>query len=255
VRARTKAPPRTCTPEGVRCASGKNYRVDTPECCLQHQRDIMDHIAGLFARHGIEWWADYGTLLGAHRNPMTTWADYPWLQQEGRSTAGPAAGIIPHDKDGDICVFNAQWEDILGLSPEVPWIDQRSPTGKPNQHRMIDGFEWIHKQPRRPDVSYRREQFGAGHSIKVRRSPSNHVNVDIFPWYRREGGTYYRKRYVGVDRYKGREFAESHLLPLGTIEWEGRVIPAPADPEWFCEHRYGPNWRTPLRANNDRVRR
>ena len=218
-----------CTPETGRCRAGTNYAVDTPRCCLDHQIDIMDHIADQFDRHGIDWWADYGTLLGAVRNH----------------------GIIPHDKDGDICVFGEQWEEILAIAPEVPWKDVRSPGGNPNRVRMIDGFEWVHKKVRRPDRPNTREQFGAGHSIKVRRSPLNHNNVDIFPWELRDDGTYYRKRYVGCDRYKGREFPYDRLLPLGVIEWEGRMIPAPRDPEWFCEHRYGPNWRTPLRKNND----
>jgi len=35
------------------------------------------------------------------------------------------------------------------------------------------------------------------------------------------------------------------LLPLGEIEFEGRMMPAPADPAALLEVSYGPNWRVP----------
>ena len=35
------------------------------------------------------------------------------------------------------------------------------------------------------------------------------------------------------------------LLPLGSIEFEGRPMPAPADPEVLLEASYGPSWRVP----------
>lgn len=222
-----------CDPDGPRCRDATRYHKDTPECCREHQRQVMDHVAAIMAAAGVRWWMDYGTLLGAVRNPML---DMP-------------PGIIPYDKDGDIGVFGADWDAILGVRPDIPWESKRSRTGKPNEVRIIDGFEWCHKLPRSKQL------YAAGDSIKVRRSPDNHNNVDVFPWHRREDGTYYRTRYVGCDRYKGREFPEDRLLPLTELEWEGRTLPAPADPEWFCAHRYGDEWQTPLRKNNDRKKR
>jgi hypothetical protein len=35
------------------------------------------------------------------------------------------------------------------------------------------------------------------------------------------------------------------LLPLGSIEFEGRMLPAPADPAAILEVSYGPGWRVP----------
>ncbi|MGL5808737.1 MAG: hypothetical protein ACRCYQ_02190 [Nocardioides sp.] len=35
------------------------------------------------------------------------------------------------------------------------------------------------------------------------------------------------------------------ILPLGVIEFEGRMMPAPADPEALLALSYGPNWRVP----------
>ena len=38
---------------------------------------------------------------------------------------------------------------------------------------------------------------------------------------------------------------ESAVLPLGTIDFEGRPMPVPAVPEVFLEAAYGPDWRIP----------
>lgn len=35
------------------------------------------------------------------------------------------------------------------------------------------------------------------------------------------------------------------ILPLGTLEFEGRELPVPADPDTMLEVSYGPNWRVP----------
>jgi SAM-dependent methyltransferase len=40
-------------------------------------------------------------------------------------------------------------------------------------------------------------------------------------------------------------FEESWLRPLGTVELEGRTLPAPADPDRLLAAKYGPSWRVP----------
>jgi hypothetical protein len=96
--------------------------------------------------------------------------------------------------------------------------------------------------------------YDAGDSIKVRLSEWNGTNVDIFPWYEGEDGILFRRNYVAIDQYKGREFHRDKLYPLTRMEYEGRRFPAPADTDWLLEHRYG-DWKKPLRKNNDGVRR
>lgn len=175
---------------------------------------------------GIRWWADYGTLLGAVRNPRTTWADYPWLRQEGRETAGPAPGIVPHDKDGDL---GALWED---------WVKFRALKGRIERAGLTVRLRW---------------QSG---SAKILISRTNHTNVDVFFWNRRRSNdVLFRKGYATVDRFKGREFRERQLFPLGQVQWEGMTLPAPVDPEAFLAMRYGPGWSKPIMANNDGVPR
>jgi SAM-dependent methyltransferase len=40
-------------------------------------------------------------------------------------------------------------------------------------------------------------------------------------------------------------FETSWIFPLGTVELEGRTVPAPAEPERLLETMYGPSWRVP----------
>jgi hypothetical protein len=183
----------------------------------------MHMIAETMDAGGWTWWADYGTLLGAVRNPLTTWADYPWLPQSDEPIR---PGVVPHDKDGDLGALAADHTAVV-----------RALRGAASRARF--------------DMLVRPH----GASVKVRLSRFNHTNVDIFFWKERDDGLMHRDRYVHVDLYKGRHFQRDMLFPLGTVQWEDMTLPAPHDPEAFLAHRYGPNWRTPVMANHDGVAR
>src|SRR5690606_27428780 len=155
---------------------------------------------------------------------------------------------LPIYKDGDAGVLGEDYDRFRALRPRVE----------------AAGFYWT-ESLERPGGN----PFRGGNRVKIRRSQVNHTNVDIFPWYRvtpqnrqsfpwvtrTDDGMRHRKGYIGADRYKGREFPEAKLLPPTMMKWEGMELPAPADPLWSVEHRYGPNWRTPIARNNDGLRR
>lgn len=224
-----------CTHLTPRCPNARDYQYEIRDCCRQHVRLMMSRLAPMLDKAGVTWLADYGTLLGAVRNPMTTWEDYPWLSQEGRDTEGPEPGIVPHDKDADIGVLYSDWPRLKGV-----------------RVRLIREFNYsVTANPMRG-------------SMKARVSSVNLTNTDIFAWHERrerravtdrQDPTMYRAGYAKVDEFKGREFPKSMLFPLSTVQWEGLTLPAPRDPEAFLEMRYGPNWRTPIMANNDGVTR
>lgn len=218
----TVAPP--CTRLTPRCAHAREYDHELRDCCRKHVIGIMRTLAPLLDSMKVRWWADYGTLLGAVRNPLTTWADYPWLSQEGRTTKGPHAGIIPHDKDGDLGILWTDWAKVRKLRPTL----------------IKAGYA----------VS---SNYSRG-SMKVRVSAKNHTNIDLFFWHERQDGSLYRVGYAQVDQFKGREFHKDMLTPFSRVEWEGMRIPAPRNPEAFLTMRYG-DWRKPIMANNDGVRR
>lgn len=186
--------------------------------------EIMGVLQTVMDRHGIRWWADYGTLLGAVRNPLTRWSDFPWLPQEGRADQTIAPGIVPHDKDGDLGALGEDWVKFRTLRNEI------------ERAHLMCNINWTRG------------------SAKICLSRTNHTNVDVFFWYqKRRSDRMYRKGYAAVDRFKGKEFSVTELMPFSTVQWEGLTLPAPRDPEAFLAMRYGPNWRTPVKANNDGV--
>lgn len=214
------APLGGCNARTLRCRDAKDYNCELRSCCRGHIIEIMHHTADALNDIGAEWWADYGTLMGAVCNPLTTWADYPWLPQAGRPAGPLAPGIIPHDKDGDLGV---RWRDWPNVMRRLRGLNARGYHLHVNHHR---------------------------HSIKVRLSVRNHTNVDLFFWRERPNGMMYREHYAQVDKFKGREFHRDMIFPLSTVPWEGMTLPAPRDPEAFLEMRYGADWRVPVAANN-----
>lgn len=220
------APPAVdCSRRTVRCANAREYNSELNACCRSHQIEIMTALVSMASERGVRLFADYGTLLGAVRNPMTRWADYPWLRQDGRTTDGPAPGIVPHDKDGDL---GGIWEDWNAFRQMRPALER---------------------------MGFSVRLVWARGAAKIFYSRTNHTNVDVFFWLTRKNGTMYRKGYAQVDQFKGREFPSRDLLPFSTVTWEGLTLNAPRDPEAFLAMRYGPNWRTPIMANNDGVKR
>jgi len=215
----------SCSGLTRRCADARDYRHELRPCCKGHLREMMASVSMVLGDLGVTWWADYGTLLGAVRNPLTRWSDYPWLPQGERAHERVPAGVVPHDKDADLGLLFADW----------PMVQRRL--------RGLAGRGYnVHVNQRRA-------------STKVRLSARNHTNVDLFFWRERGDGTLYREFYAAVDAYKGREFPRSMVERLSAVEWEGLTLPAPADPRAFLEMRYGPRWMTPVAANNDGVRR
>ncbi len=69
-----------CTRHTARCPDARLYTYDLGPCCLGHIIEVVRDVAAMLTDMGIEWWADYGTLLGAVRG----------------------GGIIRHDKDADL---------------------------------------------------------------------------------------------------------------------------------------------------------
>lgn len=215
-----------CSARTRRCANARSYDAVLRPCCRAHVVRLVKIAVDAFAEAGVPFWADYGTLLGAVRNPMTTKADYPWLPQDELPEGPIAPGIIPHDKDADWGVpiehWPAAWRALRRWS-RAPRLDLRT---NPNRG-----------------------------SMKLRLSSANHTNLDLFFWHTKPNGIVHRKKYASVDSFKGRHFHRDMLYPLTTVEWEGMTLPAPHDPEAFLEFRYGPDWRTPVAANNDGVLR
>lgn len=216
---------KSCTRLTPRCDDARDYNVELRKCCRSLVYDMVKTVGVMLDDLHATWWADYGTLLGAVRNPLTTWEDYPWLSQVGRRTKGPKPGIVPHDKDADFGVMWSDWARVRRIKTKL----------------TLAGYNVT--------ANYVRG------SMKVRVSALNHTNLDLFFWRERPDGTLFRNGYAGVDKCKGREFHKSMLQPMTTVKWEGLNLPSPADPNTFLAMRYGPEWMKPIAANNDGVPR
>ncbi len=83
-----------------------------------------------------------------------------------------------------------------------------------------------------------RRMNGGFLGIDFDQSDGSRRNVDVFTAFRLDGRLF-QVHDVSV------EAAESAVLPLGSIEFEGRLMPTPAQPEVFLRAAYGPDWRTP----------
>lgn len=97
-----------CTEETPHCPESRTYKLDTPECCRNHLRDLVFEMADLLDESGVTWWMDYGTLLGAVRS----------------------GGVIPHDKDQDLSFLATDWDKVRSLPIKEPRTFDHHPPGQ-----------------------------------------------------------------------------------------------------------------------------
>ncbi|KAL4227305.1 hypothetical protein ACF0H5_012751 [Mactra antiquata] len=135
-----------------------------------------------------------------------------WL--EGGSLLGAVrySDIIPWDYDIDIGIYE---EDIVKCDP----------LAKMAQESYVDdeGYEW--------------EKAFDGDYYHVQYSETNHLHVDIFPFYSKNGimtkNTWFKTHKQDT------EFPESFLKPLTRIKFAGMEVSAPNHVRDFLEYKFG----------------
>ncbi len=90
---------------------------------------------------------------------------------------------------------------------------------------------------RRHGWRVRRENFGFL-AVFFQQADGSIRNLDVFTAWLTDGWLY-------VMHAIRAKLPRSVLVPLGEIELEGRMLPAPADPAALMAAAYGPDWRTP----------
>lgn len=187
-----------CDRSTARCDVATNPRVETSPCCVHAAVETLRFIQRVFDEHGVRWWIDYGTLLGAGCGGRFFW----------------------NDKDCDIGVLADDQPTVLrmrGIFEDA-------------------GFGFDYDGPRRGGM------YSGGDRLKVRWSDTHHANTDVFFWHDR-GGAYHRRAYIGVDRFKGKDFPVEWLEPFATLQLEDLEVPAPKEWLELGVHRYGEAFR------------
>jgi hypothetical protein len=57
------------------CQTARLPQLETARCCIHGALETLRACVQLFERHGVTYWLDYGTLLGAARNGRFYWND------------------------------------------------------------------------------------------------------------------------------------------------------------------------------------
>lgn len=135
-----------------------------------------------------------------------------WL--EGGSLLGAVRNgdIIPWDYDVDIGVYQ---DDISKSTHLVNCAEEA--------YEDEDGFVW--------------EKASEGDFYRVQYSATNHLHVDIFPFFS-NNGTMTKNTWFKTHR-QDMPFPETFLKPLAKIDFVGIEAPAPNNAEAFLELKFG----------------
>lgn len=144
-----------------------------------------------------------------------------WLDYGALLGAVRDGGMIPWDNDADISITLSDWGKLKRLRPAAQ--------GSGFTLRFIKHLDYARAQ-----VSY-----------------VNRLHVCIFVWHedpKREGWLE-RPSYMRVDTQhgKGRGFPKAWIEERTRVSWEGIPVWAPKDPIQMIAHRYGPDWRRPVK--------
>lgn len=217
----------------------------------------LKEIKEIFDKHGIKYWLDTGTLLGAVR--------------DGK--------IIEWDEDIDLGTTEDSWEKVVSAVPELEerGFEARFEEIYKDNFGFVNRYVVISKLGCKIGVGpYRVEGENAFYLVT---QSTNFLSGNLEILYRilTPRGSYVAKRNVAkflkhllsfvspksreplshvvwrVWKRSGVKFFSStvpkhHFEKLGSIEFYGVTFNIPSDVEDYLKHHYGGDWRTPKKG-------
>lgn len=138
-----------------------------------------------------------------------------WLAFGSLLGAAREGRVIGHDSDVDLAYLSHQ-ESVVGLNREMFDI-----TRVLRRH----GMRVVNKSGSFVTVMFDAPDGGVG-------------SIDVY-------STFYLSGLLHETATVRTEVPREAIEPLGTLEFEGRELPVPADPDAMLEVSYGPSWRVP----------
>ncbi|XP_063225334.1 ribitol 5-phosphate transferase FKRP isoform X3 [Bacillus rossius redtenbacheri] len=136
-----------------------------------------------------------------------------WLEGGSLLGAMRAGDILPWDYDVDVGIYR---DDV----PRCSWLVRAQSTSVVDDH----GFVW--------------EKATEGDFYRVQLSRVNHLHVDLFPFYERNG-TMTKDSWFPTHK-QDREFPAHFLHPLASLQFVGRLVSVPNNIRDFLELKFGP---------------
>jgi len=188
--------------------------------------------------HHGDWWVDFGSLLGIHRD----------------------GDLIPYDNDVDICLLSPQWDDLyVYLTENLNQYGYGVRWTVPSENKTVRWLRVIHgacmidvygayrpgctMDGALPLLSHTIFGISATSSMSEG-SQRDEDNLDPDP----------DDPCIHIELGHGSEcdVPEPFILPTGRIIFRGVELRVPKRLECVLEHRYGATWRTPIYMDKGR---